>query len=109
MDVLAGFQFRAAAPLHEIAVMLGLPGKLGMSGGDVWDSYIGNRIDQIRNYCEIDVLNTYLVYLRFEQIRGNLNAKELQQEFDLVRRTLKKEKQPHLDKFLEHWHIIRSN
>ena len=103
MDVLAGFQVRAMAPLHEIAIMLGLPGKLGMTGADVWDTYLEGNIDQIRNYCEIDVLNTYLVYLRFEQIRGNLSAKELKREADLVRSTLEAEKQTHFDQFLKVW------
>ncbi len=29
---------------------------------------------RIREYCETDVLNTYLIYLRFELLRGHLNA-----------------------------------
>ena len=103
MDVLAGFQGRASAPLHEIAMMLDLPGKIGMNGGDVWDAYIGNHIDTIRNYCETDVLNTYLIYLRFERIRGNLSAIEFRKETDLVRSTVEEESQPHLDEFLLHW------
>jgi len=32
MDVLAGYQGRANAPLDEVATMLGFPGKMGMSG-----------------------------------------------------------------------------
>ena len=36
MDVLAGFQMRGRASLDQIAVMLGFPGKLGMSGDKVW-------------------------------------------------------------------------
>ena len=52
MDVLSGFQARATAPLHEIALMLGFPGKLGMSGADIWDAYIAGRISEIRDYCE---------------------------------------------------------
>ena len=31
---------------------------------------------RIRDYCETDVLNTYLIYLRFELMRGHLNAAE---------------------------------
>ena len=36
MDVLAGYQSRAFAPLDEIAQMLGFPGKLSMDGSGVW-------------------------------------------------------------------------
>ena len=35
MDVLAGYQNRAWAPLDEIAQLCGLPGKLGMDGSQV--------------------------------------------------------------------------
>jgi len=40
MDVLAGFQMRGRASLDQTAVLLGFPGKLGMSGARVWDKYI---------------------------------------------------------------------
>ena len=33
-------------------------------------------LPRIRAYCETDVLNTYLIYLRFELLRGNLSAAE---------------------------------
>ena len=78
MDVLANFNNRAFAKLDEIAVMLGFPGKLGMSGAKVWDTYLEGGIKEIRDYCETDVLNTWLVYLRFEYMRGNLDDKDLQ-------------------------------
>ena len=71
MDVLAGFQPRGRASLDQIAVMLGFPGKLGMSGDKVWETWLAGGIDEIRNYCETDVLNTYLIYLRFQLMRGH--------------------------------------
>ena len=109
MDVLSGFQPRAGAPLHEIALLLGLPGKLGMKGSDVWSAYRSGQIDEIRNYCETDVLNTYLIYLRFEQIRGNLTGVELQQEHDRVQTALREIGCPHLQEFLKQWQSAHSN
>ena len=106
MDVLSGFQHRGRAPLHEIALLLGFPGKLGMKGSDVWSAYRNNQIEKIRNYCETDVLNTYLIYLRFEQIRGNLTDAELKREQDHVRVTLSDEGFPHLQDYLKHWQAI---
>ena len=103
MDVIAGYEFRAGAPLTEIATMLGFPGKMGMSGDKVWDCFLQGDLDTIRNYCETDVLNTYLVYLRFEQIRGNLNEEEYHNECGRVRELLKKENKPHLTEFLRAW------
>jgi predicted PolB exonuclease-like 3'-5' exonuclease len=103
MDVLAGFQMRGRASLYQMAVMLGFPGKLGMSGDKVWQCWLDGGIDDIRDYCETDVLNTYLVYLRFEYMRGNLDDTSLQREYDLVRSTLETMDQPHLNEFLAAW------
>jgi len=103
MDVLAGYQPRGAAPLDLIAQLLGLPGKLGMSGAHVWDQFLDGKIDDIRRYCETDVLNTYLIYLRYELMRGRLDAATHERELKLVRDTLKAAQQPHFDAFLEAW------
>ncbi|MFZ0468949.1 MAG: 3'-5' exonuclease [Thiogranum sp.] len=103
MDVLAGYKLRANAKLDEIASMLGFPGKMGMSGAKVWDAYQAGEIEAIRNYCETDVLNTYLVYLRFELIRGHLTPETYEQELGLLRDTLAQDERGHIAEFLGHW------
>lgn len=103
MDVLSGYQMRAAAPLDEIATLLGFPGKMGMSGARVWDAYQAGDIAGIRNYCETDVLNTYLVYLRFERMRGRLSPEGYAEECALVRDVLAGSQAPHLSEFLAAW------
>ncbi len=105
MDVLANFNNRAFARLDEIAVMLGFPGKLGMSGDKVWDTWRAGGLREIRNYCETDVLNTWLVYLRFEYLRGRLDDKDLEREFALVRTTLEAQDESHLHEFLAAWRV----
>lgn len=103
MDVLAGFQGRARARLDDIATMLGLPGKMGMSGDKVWDEFRAGHLGAIRNYCETDVLNTYLVYLRFQHMRGALTAAQLSAEEALVRDTLEAAEGEHLHAFASAW------
>ena len=103
MDVLAGYELRAAAPLDDISAMLGFPGKMGMSGGKVWESYLAGAIETIRNYCETDVLNTYLVYLRFLLISGRYSEQGHQQACDRLKQVLAAEDKPHLAAFLEAW------
>jgi predicted PolB exonuclease-like 3'-5' exonuclease len=105
MDVLSGYQPRAAAPLDEIATLLGLPGKLGMHGSKVWQHYQDGDITGIRAYCETDVLNTYLVYLRFELLRGRLQAAEYLRECQLLQSILSVEDKPHFKEFLRAWEI----
>jgi predicted PolB exonuclease-like 3'-5' exonuclease len=103
MDVLAGYQPRANAPLDEVATMLGFPGKMGMSGAQVWDSFLAGDLAGIRNYCETDVLNTYLVYLRFQLIRGQVSEAEYGRECTLLRDSLTQDGRPHLQQFLSAW------
>ena len=90
MDVLAAYQARGRASLEHTALLLGLPGKLGMSGDQVFDYWKAGRIAEIRAYCETDVFNTYLVWLRFQLIRGQLSpgeyAAELARAARLARR-----------------------
>ncbi len=103
MDVLSAYQPRATARLDEVAVMLGLPGKMGMSGAKVWDSYQAGDLAGIRNYCETDVLNTYLVYLRFELIRGRLLAPQYEARCQQLRDYLEQSGKPHLEAFAAAW------
>lgn len=103
MDVLAGFSNRAYAPLHEIASMLGLPGKLGMDGSKVWDHYCAGDLAGIRAYCETDVVNTYLIYRRFDVLRGRLNADSYRTECAMVREALSGLEGEHWRRFLEAW------
>lgn len=103
MDVLSGYQSRACAPLDELAVLLGFPGKLGMSGARVWESYLAGDLAGIRNYCETDVLNTYLVYLRFELMRGRLSRERHDGECALLREHLAQAGHAHFQEFLQAW------
>jgi 3'-5' exonuclease len=106
MDLLALFQSRAVAPLDEIAQLLGLPGKLGMSGAQVWDAYQAGRLTDIRNYCETDVVNTFLVFLRFQAMRGAVSTQEYREQCELVRGTLIKSSELHWQQFLSHWQSV---
>lgn len=107
MDVLAGYQNRAFAPLDDISVILGFPGKMGVSGSQVWSLFQEGKIKEIRDYCETDVLNTFLVYLRFEHIRDGINADQLQQEEDRLAAMLKGSDATHLTDYLDAWRPIQ--
>lgn len=103
MDVLSGYQHQNRASLNDVAVLLGFPGKLGVSGEDVFGFFSQGDIASVRNYCETDVLSTYLIYLRFEMMRGRLDAKAFDRECELVRNTLAQAKKSHFDDFLTAW------
>ncbi len=103
MDILSGFQGRGRASLDDVATLLGFPGKLGMHGADVWSAYLRGELARIRAYCETDVLNTYLVYLRFELLRGHLTTAEHAHEIARVRKLLSESAAAHLGEFAAAW------
>lgn len=103
MDVMALYSGRANAPLDQIAQLCGFPGKLGMDGSKVWDAFKNGDIEAIRNYCETDVANTYLVFLRFQLMRGLLNQESYKAEVELVKKTLQGYEARHWQEFLAAW------
>ncbi|HVW70793.1 MAG TPA: 3'-5' exonuclease [Steroidobacteraceae bacterium] len=106
MDVLSGFQGRGRLSLENAACLLGLPGKLGFSGAQVWDAYRAGNLLGIRQYCETDVLNTYLVYLRFELLRGRFTRERYAEEVERVKALLRAGKEPHFAEFLRTWESL---
>lgn len=105
MDLLAMYQPRANAPLDAMAKLCGFPGKLGMDGSQVYRAFLDGKLEEIRRYCETDVMNTYLVYCRFQQMRGGLTEAEYDQEIALVKGTLGNlaPQEPHWQEYLAAW------
>jgi 3'-5' exonuclease len=107
MDVLSGYQSSGRASLELVAQLLGLPGKLGMSGALVWDAWQRGDLAGICNYCETDALNTYLVYLRFQLIRGVFDRERYDAETSRLEQKLEQSGQAHLREFLDAWRTAR--
>jgi predicted PolB exonuclease-like 3'-5' exonuclease len=105
MDVLALYQPRANAPLDAMAKLCGFPGKLGMDGSQVYSAYREGKLEDIRRYCETDVMNTYLVYCRYQKLRGGLTESEYDQEVAMVKSTLAElaPQETHWQEYLAAW------
>lgn len=103
MDVLAKYGGRANAPLDDMAKLCGFPGKLGMDGSLVWQAWREGRADEVRAYCETDVVNTWLVFCRFRLIRGDLTREAYDRELALVWAHLESLDAPHWRDYLQAW------
>ncbi len=103
MDVLAMYQPRASAGLDVMARLCGFPGKLGIDGSQVHAAFAAGKIDAIRRYCETDTMNTYLLYLRFQLVRGTLTAGQYATEISLAREKVVASGQPHWQEFVAAW------
>jgi predicted PolB exonuclease-like 3'-5' exonuclease len=106
MDLLAMYQPRASVPLDELAKLIGFPGKLGMDGSKVWQAH-GRRagVSEIRDYCETDALNTYLVSRALSPAaRRDFVGRIRRRRCALVRsRSWRQLGKPHWQEFLAAW------
>jgi hypothetical protein len=103
MDVLSLYQGRALAPLDDMAKLCGFPGKLGMDGSQVWPAFRQGKLKEIRDYCETDAANTYLLFLRYQHMRGAMTPKAYEEEIALVKETLGASDETHWKEFMAAW------
>jgi predicted PolB exonuclease-like 3'-5' exonuclease len=103
MDLMGLYQPRNNAPLDEVAQLAGLPGKIGLSGAGVWGEYLAGGIARIREYCEADCANTYLLWLRFQRMRGAHSDAQHAQECAQLREWIGTQQTPPWREFLNRW------
>jgi 3'-5' exonuclease len=105
MDVMTGYGAARRVTLDAAARAVGAPGKLGTGGGDVGAMIAAGRLADVRAYCELDALNTYLVWLGWRHLMGELGDDELGQAHDGLAMWLDRERRgrPHCGEFLDAW------
>jgi predicted PolB exonuclease-like 3'-5' exonuclease len=78
-DVLGSFGSSSKMKLNEFCRFLGLAGKPdGVDGSKVEAMVAEGKISDVARYCETDVVNTYRLWLIYEEFRGALTPEELQ-------------------------------
>src|SRR5690242_18436729 len=78
-DVLSSFAPHTKASLNELSRIMGMPGKPdGIDGSEVERFFIEGEINEIADYCETDIVNTYRVWLRYELFVGRLSPIQFQ-------------------------------
>lgn len=106
-EVLSDYYASGKVRLNDVCSIFNYPGKVDVDGSNVFDLYKMGKIEQIRDYCETDVLNTYLVYLNYALHIGIINlehfAQAKQQIVDFLTDNQAKE---HFAKFLSVWQKI---
>ena len=111
MRIVSGWG-KSTPSLNEMAVVSGIPGKLGIDGSEVAPMWLEGRIDEIVAYNEYDALTTYLLWLRIAHFAGLFDDNEYAREQELVEQLIldesQKKERKHLLKFLEEWKRLRS-
>ncbi|HLJ96602.1 MAG TPA: 3'-5' exonuclease [Gemmataceae bacterium] len=96
---------RLAGGLNLFSKILGKPGKMEVSGNQVYAMYLAGKIQEINDYCMFDTLDTYFVFLRTRVLRGDIS---LEEEQDLVAAgknwiNAKTAELPALRQYLQNW------
>ena len=106
-DSLRDFGASAPVKLDEVCRAFSLPGKLGTAGDDVKGMFAAGQVAAIRDYCETDVLNTYLLFLRWELLRGTTTPEAHAASLTELATYLdaESEQRPHLGEFLQAWQL----
>jgi predicted PolB exonuclease-like 3'-5' exonuclease len=96
--------------LNVLAKLIGLPGKYSIAGEDVEYLYRQGRLKEINQYCMTDVLQTYLLFLRVELLRGRLDSTGYQEAVtaareDLMQRASGAGTENFLLDFLQRWKL----
>ena len=108
LDLLKLFSVRDMTPrLDEMAKMCGFPGKIDVKGDQVTDLWLAGDLTKIVEYNQIDVLNTYLVWLRVVFFAGKLSEEEYvfeQEQFrDFLETETQKPEKAFLSAFIDKW------
>jgi predicted PolB exonuclease-like 3'-5' exonuclease len=91
--------------LNLLAKMLGLPGKMDVTGQQVLDMYRRGEQAAINSYCLCDTLDTYFVFLRTRVLTGDIDLEEEQKIIALARETLEgqADEYPIIRDYLKAW------
>ena len=107
LEAFSDFGASARCKMNEVCSILGIPGKFGVDGSKVTELYDTKKIKEIRDYCETDVINTYLLYLFYQMHTGTLNQESFVNSAEQVANYLETEGQnkdkKHFVEFLNEW------
>ncbi|MGP5211211.1 3'-5' exonuclease [Psychrobacter alimentarius] len=88
MDRFSQYGASRREAMDVVASLYGLPGKTDVDGSMVGDLVINGDWQTLSIYCESDVMNTWLIYLRWLRLTGQLSSSDFevwqQQSYDYL-------------------------
>ena len=105
MEQLSDYRACASMSLDDVALALGLPGKIGGHGSEVEAMVRRGEIDNVRAYCEGDCLNLFVLYVRWALLSGRIDPAGHNASLQSLIECLESERdvRPHFGAFLDRW------
>ena len=92
-----------------VANLYGLPGKREVDGSQVGDMVAQDQWHPLSLYCESDVLNTWLIYLRWLRLIGHVTSADFErwqtETRHFLQNKLDKDQSVRHQDFLDHWPV----
>ncbi len=110
-EAFSDFGASARVKMNELCAAFNLPGKIGIDGSKVTEMFDDGKLKEIRDYCETDVLNTYLLYLIYQHHTGSISGESFEKCKKDLQDLLEKDsaKKPHFSEFLGEWKKIETS
>lgn len=100
LSEISEFDENSNAPLHEIGVLAGLPGKIPLSDGEILNACLQGSHEQIRIQLEFNVINTCLIYQRWLLVCGEIDRTSYDRTSQLIIEQLVNIDQAHLTNYV---------
>lgn len=100
LDVFSDFGAAARMKMNEVCSVFGLPGKIDVEGSQVQELYDAGKLKEIRDYCELDVVNTYKLYLIYAHHSGLISDSGFEKAKSDLAKFMKTSGEGHFAKFL---------
>ncbi len=107
MDRFSQYGASRREAMDVVASLYGLPGKTDVDGSMVGELVSNNDWQTLSIYCESDVMNTWLIYLRWLRLTGQLSLPDFavwqQQSRDYLTKFTQADGTPRHQAFLNDW------
>lgn len=104
MDVMSNYNSRAIAALDPLCHAFGLPGKYTLDKNLILEIYMEGKLQTIRNYCDTDVINLLIIYIRWLEFTGVLSL-----EYDATKKLLSALDRSNMDHLKEFATLARNS
>ncbi len=107
MDRFSQYGASRREAMDVVASLYGLPGKTDVDGSMVGGLVSNGDWQTLSIYCESDVMNTWLIYLRWLRLTGKLSSQDFnawqQQSYDYLAKYAQADGSPRHQEFIADW------
>ena len=107
MDRFSQYGASRREAMDVVASLYGLPGKTDVDGSMVGGLVSNGDWQTLSIYCESDVMNTWLIYLRWLRLTGKLSSQDFnawqQQSYDYLAKYTQADGSPRHQEFIADW------